>query len=914
MGERPNPDALLARVSEDEKRARRGKLTIFFGAAPGVGKTYAMLESARFEREDGRDVVVGLVETHGRYDTGALLLGLEILPRKKVEHRGVVLEELDVDACLARRPGVVLVDELAHTNAAGSRHAKRWQDVEELLEAGLDVYSTMNVQHLESLNDVVAQITHVVVRETVPDSVLDHADELRLVDLPIEELLDRLKEGKVYVPDQAEKAGKHFFRPGNLIALRELALRITAQSVDAQMRRYREEHGIERTWAASERILVCVSPSPASARLVRGARRLARSLHADWIAAYVETSASLRISSSDRARVAEHLQLARALGGESVTLAGDDRAAEVIAFARKRNVTRIVVGKATHSSWRDRFGGSFLDALVRSSGDIDVHVITGDAAEAERARPAAPAHEPPSRRRGRPSRLGYVAAVAVAGLATFAGEFMSGRTQLADVVMLYLFGIVLVALRWGLWPSLFAAVVSVLGFDFFFVPPYHTFAVADLRHVMTFTVMLLIATVISGLTKRVRDQAEAARERELRTASLYSLSRALAAAKTRHEILGAGSKQIHEVFGGLVAALVATPARRLVSNVEEPWTYPLDEKERGVAEWVWEHGRAAGRGTDTLPSARGLYLPLEGSEGRHGVLGLLREQQQETIADEAQRQHLEAFLGQVSSALDRVRLAHKAQDAQLEVEAEQLRNSLLSSVSHDLRTPLAVITGTASALTSDKVTPAVRRELVETIVQEAERLNRLVRNLLDMTRVEAGALRIQKEWQPVEEVFGSALASVEGVLGARPVEVDVLRDLVAPFDAVLIQQVLVNLLENAAKYAGPASPIKLAARGSKHSVEIIVSDRGPGVPPGDEARIFEKFYRAEKGKGGGVGLGLTICRGIVSAHGGRIWAVNREGGGASVHFTLPLEGAPPVVEMPDSQHREGDAHEGAATP
>ena len=894
MGDRPDPDALLARVSDDEKKARRGKLTIFFGAAPGVGKTYAMLESARLERADGRDVAVGLVETHGRYDTGALLLGLEILPRRKVEHRGVTLEELDVEACLARRPGVVLVDELAHTNAPGSRHAKRWQDVDDLLDAGLDVYSTLNVQHLESLNDVVAQITHVVVKETVPDSVLDRADELHLVDLPIEDLLDRLKEGKVYVPAQAEKAGKHFFRPGNLIALRELALRVTAQSVDAQMRRYREAHGIEKTWAAGERILVCVSPSPASARLVRGARRLAASLHADWIAAFVETSASLRLSAADRARVAEHLQLARTLGADSVTLAGENGAEEVITLARQRNVTRIVVGKPTHSTWRDRARGSFVESLVRLSGDIDIHVIRGD----EEAAGEAGAQPAPrwKKKNKKPANLtaGLSAAVASAVLATLAGQLLFGRTQLADVVMFYLLGIILVSLRWGLAPSLFAAVMAVFSFDFFFIPPYHQLAVADLQHIVTFAVMFLVAAIISGLTERVRDQAAAARERELRIASLYSLSRALSAAKTRHEILGAATKQIREVFGGRATALVPGPGRLLVPNLEDAWTYAVDEKERAVAEWVWEHGKPAGRGTDTLPSAQALYLPLEGSTGRLGVMGLLADPAEEAPPDDPQQ--LQAFLDQMSAALDRVRLADQAQETQLRVEAEQLRNSLLSSVSHDLRTPLAVITGTATALASDKLVPQERIELAETIVEEAGRLNRLVRNLLDMTRVDAGALRIHKEWQPVEEVIGSALAATDAVLGKRPVEVDLSRDLVAPFDAILIQQVLVNLLENAAKYAGPASPLKLTARGSKHSVEIVVSDRGAGIPAGDEANIFEKFYRAAKGKGGGVGLGLTICRGIVAAHGGRIWASNREGGGASFHFTLPLEGSPPTVD------------------
>jgi two-component system sensor histidine kinase KdpD len=894
MGERPDPDALLERVQEDEKRAKRGRLTIFFGAAPGVGKTYAMLEAARFEREDGRDVVVGIVETHGRYDTAALLLGLEIVPRKKLEHRGVVLEELDVEACLKRRPGVLLVDELAHTNAPGSRHTKRGQDVEELLEAGLDVYSTLNVQHLASLVDVVAQITHVVVRETVPDSVLEGAEEIRLIDLSIEELLERLKDGKVYLADQAERAGKHFFRPGNLIALRELALRTTAQSVDAQMRRYRAEHGIERTWAATERVLVCVSPSPSSPLVIRGARRLARSLHADWIAVFVETSASLRLSAADRTRVAENLQHARTLGAETVTLAGDDAAEEVIRFARQRNVTRIILGKPTHSTLRDRIRGSFLESLVRSSGNIDVHAISGDVEKAA----AEPRPPEPARRRKRQNATGFVAALAAVGLATVIGHTVF-REQHADIVMVYLLGIVLVSLRWGLAPSLFAAIGAIVAFDFFFIPPYFTLAVTDLRHFVTFGVMFLVAVVISGLTKRVRDQAEAAREREVRTASLYALSRALAAAKTRREILLAGTKQIQEIFGGRVAALVPSPSGALVANVEGAWTFEPDEKERGVAELVWQHGQPAGAGTETLPSSSGTYFPIDGSEGRLGVIGIVADPQR--VPSDQERHHLDAFLAQIGSALDRVRLARQAQGAQLRVEAEQLRNSLLSSVSHDLRTPLAVITGTATTLTHDKLDAEARRDLAETIVQEAERLNRLVRNLLDMTRVEAGALTVHKEWQPVEEVVGSALGSVEGILGSRAVKTDRSPALVAPFDAVLIQQVLVNLLENAVKYAGADTPLTISARGRKREVEIIVADRGPGLPEGDELRIFEKFYRAEKGKGGGVGLGLTICRGIVTAHGGRIWANNRDGGGAAFHFTLPIEGEPPALDMPESQ-------------
>jgi two-component system sensor histidine kinase KdpD len=878
MGERPDPDALLAAVTLEEKRSTRGKLTIFFGSAPGVGKTYAMLEAARFEREEGRDVVVGIVETHGRYDTGALLLGLEILPKRKSEYKGVRLEELDLDAALKRRPGLVLVDELAHTNAPGSRHAKRWQDVEELLAAGLDVYSTLNVQHLDSLVDVVAQITHVLVRETVPDSVFEGADDVRLIDLPIDELLERLREGKVYVPEQAARARESFFREGNLIALRELALRLTAQRVDAQMRRYREQHGIERVWAAAERLLVCVSPSPASEGLIRGTRRLAASLHGEWIAAYVETPGSLRLSDVDRKRVTDHLRLAQSLGGETITLSGTRSAEEITRFARTRNVTRIIVGKPTHARWRDRLAPSFIDQLVRLSGDIDVHVLPGGSVAAKS--PAA------SRTPRRFASGGYLASmIAVAAVTGFGRFVFTGTAHVADVVMIYLLAIVLVSLRWGLGPSLCAAVIAVVGLDLFFIPPFHTLAVADVTHIPTFGVMFLVAVIISGLTKRVRDQAEAARERELRTASLYSLSDALSRAETTEAVAAAGASHVHDVFSASARVLVSE-GKGLAGE--------LDEKDRGVAEWTLQNGKPAGAGTDTLPATAWTYLPLS----RVGVLAVRLDHGQSF--DHARRQHLEAFARQIAGALERTRLADQAHVAQLRIEAEQLRNSLLSSVSHDLRTPLAVITGAASTLLDAKLAPNMRRELTDTILSEAERLNRLVRNLLDMTRLEAGAVEVKKEWQPIEEAVGAALERVETVVGNRAVKTDLPDDLpLVPFDSILLQQVLVNLLENAAKYTPEQTEITLSAKlvakpDGQKEVELMVADRGPGFPKGDEEKIFAKFYRAEKGRGGGVGLGLTICRGIVTAHGGRIWAAPRNGGGAEFHFTLPIEGNPPA--------------------
>jgi two-component system, OmpR family, sensor histidine kinase KdpD len=902
LKERPDPDALLADVHREEQRVRRGKLTIFFGSAPGVGKTYSMLESARLEREEGRDVVVGIVETHGRYDTGALLLGLELLPRRKSDHRGIALHELDLDAALARRPGLVLVDELAHTNAPGCRHAKRWQDVEELLSAGIDVFTTLNVQHVESLNDVVAQITHVIVRETVPDSVFESADDVRLIDLPIDELLERLGDGKVYVPEQATRAKESFFREGNLIALRELALRLTAQRVDVEMRRYRDKHGIDRTWAAADRVLVCVSPSPASERLIRGARRLAASLHADWIAAYVETPSSLRLSANDRKRVTDHLRLAQRLGADTVTLSGASSPDELTRFARSRNVTRILVGKPTHASWRDRFRPSFVDRIVRLSGDIEVHVLTGQSAGG--SRPASPVALPSTSRA--PDASGFVAAAVIVAATTAVAKLFFGGAQLAAVVMVSLLGIVLVSLRWGLWPSLVATILSVLTLDFFLVPPFHTFVISDANHLATFAVMFIVAIVISGLTKRVRDQAEAAREREIRTASLYSLSRALARAKTTEDVAAAGAQHVNDVFGSRAVILVPSPTK-LAPTASGAWAFDVDERELAVAQWTWEHGRPAGATTDTLPASKGSYLALEASGARVGVLGVDVSNGQ--FESHERRQHLAAFADQIAAALERTRLGERAQKAQLRIETEQLRNSLLSSVSHDLRTPLAAITGAASTLLDAKVPAPTRAELTESILGEAERLNRLVRNLLDMTRLEAGAVEVKKEWQPIEETVGAALERAASVMGSRTITTDLPADLpLVPYDSILLQQVLVNLLENAAKYTPDGTEISVAARivpvangsadvGSDAGELLVeVADRGPGLPEGEEKKIFAKFYRAEKGRGGGVGLGLTICKGIVVAHGGKIWAERRNGGGVVLKFTLPIEGHPPSVD------------------
>jgi len=887
---RPNPDELLARVDQEEKENARGKLTIFFGSAPGVGKTFTMLEAARLAMEDQhRSVVMGIVETHGRYDTASLLIGLDLLPRAVREHRGIRVEEFDLDGALSRRPDLMIVDELAHTNAPGSRHLKRWQDVEELLDSGVDVFTTMNVQHLESLNDVVAQITGVVVRETVPDAVFDKAYEVRVVDLPVDQLLERLREGKVYMPEQASQAVEHFFKEGNLIALRELALRRTAERVDAKMRGYKAAHGIEESWHTGERVLVCVSPSPHSASLVRSARRMATTVYAEMVGVYVETPASLRASAADRERLAQNMRLVEALGGEAVVLRGEDAALETVRYARKRNVTKIVVGKPTHPRWRDVLRPSFLDDVVRLSREIDVSVISALSTET-RGLPARTEDRPP-----RTLSLGsYAASFGAVAASTLISWFGFGPSQLADVVMVYLLSVVLVSMRFGYTASVLATVLSILGLDFFFVPPLYSFRVSNVSHSVTFATMFVVAIIISRLTERIRDQANSARGRERRTASLYGISRELGLAHSREALLKVAAKHLREVFTAKVAVLLPGSGGMLEATLADEGTTSPDDKDLGVAEWDWLHQRPAGATTDTLQSARALFVHLKGSRGRVGVLAIYPTGETR-LGDPDERQLLDTFAGLVASAIERTQLVDEARRARLRAETEQLRNSLLSSVSHDLRTPLAVVTGATSAFLDDSAPKdeATKRELIQTAHEEALRLNRLIRNLLDMTRLEAGALKVQKDLQPLEEVVGAALNRLEDRLRGREVHATIPRDLpLVALDSALIEQVLINLLENATKYTPPDSPLDVTARVRDGAVEVEVADRGPGVGRADAERIFDKFYRVREKEGGGVGLGLTICRGIVSAHGGRIWVEERPGGGALFRFTLPLDTAP----------------------
>ncbi len=892
MDQRPDPDRLLKQVQAEEQAAHRGKLKLFFGACAGVGKTYAMLEAARQRKAEGLDVAIGLVETHGRTETAALLDGLEQLPRRLVEHQGAQLPAFDLDAALARRPQILLVDELAHTNEPGCRHTKRWQDVLELLDQGIDVYTTLNVQHLETMNDVVAQVTGVVVRETVPDSVFEQADEVELVDLAPVDLLKRLKEGKVYLPQQAQQALQHFFRESNLTALREIALRMTADRVNEQVQQHRRVQGVAATWATTERLLVCVGPSQSSLQVIRATHRMARRLGASWIGVYVETPAELRLSADVRSRVSHHLRVAEQLGAETVTLSGQRVVEEILTYARTRNVTTIVVGQPARDRWRDRLVGSPVDQLIRQSGDIQVHVIRG-------VGPAVV--EPPSAHPRSAVRPGdYLFALGVVVAISLASGLLALFLAPVNVIMLYLLGVVVVAWRAGRWPSVMASVLSVLLFDFFFVPPRFTFAVSDSQYVLTFLVMLVVALVISELTARFKQQAEASRLREQRTAALYALSRELVSNRGTEALLQIAVRYIAEVFESQLVALLPDAQGRLVVRAGWPSPFAIDDKEQAVAQWAYDLGQIAGKGTDTLPACGTLYVPMMASGAPVGALGV-RPKDPARLLIPDQLHLLEAFAHQTGLAIENDRLSEAGHRAQAQIETERLRNTILSSIPHDLRTPLAAITGSATSLLEggEALDAATRRDLAHNIYDEAERLSTIVNNVLDMTKIESGALALHRELLPIEEVVGGALNRLERRLAGRPIETRIPQTLpMVPMDGLLMEQVIINLLDNALKYTPVDSPIEITAAQESRQLLVDVADRGPGLPSDHPERLFEKFYRGGQQGREGFGLGLTICRGIVAAHGGTMQALNRPGGGALFRVALPLatvDGRPPVA-------------------
>jgi two-component system, OmpR family, sensor histidine kinase KdpD len=884
---RPSPDALLEAARREEGRA--GRLKIFVGAAPGVGKTYEMLQQARARQRDGYDVVIGVVETHGRKETEALLEGLEAIPRKRLDYRAQSLEEMDLDAILVRRPQIVLVDELAHTNAPGSRHPKRYLDVEELLAAGINVYSTVNIQHIESLNDVVAQITHVRVRETVPDRVFDRADAVELVDLTPDDLIERLKEGKVYFPKQADYALEHFFLPTNLTALRELALRRTAERVDEQLLSQMQARAIQGPWAAGERIIVCISEDPRAAGLVRYTKRLGDRLHAPWTALYVEGRRSLQLDEEQRDRIADTLRLAVTLDGEAITIPGGERriADDVIAYAQANNATHIVIGKSTRSRWFELLQGSVVHELVRRSGNISVHVIAGDELSAEPLPGKTVRSAEVTRSLDPRSYLGALVAVAVALLA---GLSIRPWLGIENVDLVFMTAIVAVAVRFGLWPSLLASVAASLCYNFFFLPPIYTFTITDPTNVAAFIFFIVMAVLVSNVAARVRAQAVTAMARARTTESLYAFSRKLAGVGALDDVLWATAYQTALMLKVRVVLLLPEGGTIAVRTGYPPEDM-LDEADIAAAKWAWQNDRPAGRGSDTLPGAKRLFLPMRTGRGAIGVVGIDSDKPGPMLTPDEQRL-LDALIDQGALAIERVHLVEDMDRVKRNAETDRLRSALLTSISHDLRTPLASVLGAASTLRDlgGNLNDAQKTELLATIIDESERLNRFIANLLDMTKLEAGAVAPNATPHDLREIVGSALRRAGKILSGHSVDLELATDLpMLALDAVLFEQVLFNLLDNASKYSAPGAAIKVRAWRDGDWVNLQVIDEGDGIPPDDLERIFDKFYRAQKGDHvrAGTGLGLAISRGFVEAMHGTIHAANRNDRSGAV-FTVRL--------------------------
>jgi len=902
--ERPDPDQLLAHVEAEEARARRGRLRIFFGASAGVGKTYAMLEAARTMRASGTDVVVGYVEPHGRLDTERLLEGLERLRPLAVRYRDIVRQEFDLDGALARHPAVLLVDELAHSNLVGGepapRHPKRWQDVEELLRAGISVWTTVNVQHLESLNDLVAQTSGVRQRETIPDRVFDEAEEVELIDLPPEDLLARLKAGKVYVGDQAATAVERFFRKPNLLALRELALRRVADRVEAAARAALPADRAARARLAGDRVMVAIGPDQQAEQLVRTGKRMADALDAEWTVVYVETPRLLRLSDNERDRRIDLLRLAESLGAETVTLDGPSAAEALREYARTRNITRLVVGAPKRKGWRALLRPSTATQLVRTAQGIDVTVVAEPARPlwSSRTRPSPPPVDAP---RIRWERYGW--ALVTTGVCTAISFAMYPYFELANLAMVYLLGVVVAGLRFGRGPSALTAVANVIVFDFCFVPPRFSLAVSDAQYLVTFAVMLTVALVIANLTASVRQQTRVAGARERRTALLYAMSRELAATRGISNMARVAVRHVAEVFQCRAVVLLPDASGKL----RRPSDPPLEQSFRGadlaVAQWVTDHGQRAGLGSDTLPAAPGLYMPLGDEHRDLGVLAVLPGNPRRVLLPE-QRHLLETFASQIGLALERARLAEAAEAARVAAESESVRNTLLASISHDLRTPLAVIAGAGSTLAEHgaALDDTTRATLARSIETKAREMSEVVSNVLDLTRFEAGKMELRLDWQTLDDLAGAALHSLGDRLALHPVEVDLPAELPpVHVDATLVVQVFTNLLDNVIKYTPPGTRVRISAAVDGEYLRVTVDDEGPGLPGDDPKRLFEKFQRGhEEGSIVGVGLGLAIARAIVRAHGGEIEAGTRPGGGARFEFTLPT-----TAEIPAASDESG---------
>jgi two-component system sensor histidine kinase KdpD len=895
---RPDPDSLLVKLSRRQTQAQRGRLRIYFGSSAGVGKTFAMLRAARTLRSEGRDVVVGVVETHGLSETAALLDELEVVPTQAVS-RGRVSADFDLDAALRRHPALILVDELAHSNPPGARHPKRWQDVDELLAAGVDVFTTLNVQHLESLNDVVGGITNVRVRETVPDTVFDAADEVVLVDVPAEELLARLQSGKVYIPEQADRAADNFFRKGNLMALRELALRRTADRVAGDVQAYRADKSIGSVWQTDAALLTCVGPGEGAERVVRAAARLASQLNADWHAIYVETPTLQRLTAARRETILATLNLARNLGATTAVIANPDVAESAIAYARKHNLSKLVIGRdPARRLWPwQRSSGQKLALLAPDIDLIEIGRSAGTARIGD-MRPGAAADvlAAPEASERHTRRLRYVWAAVGCGAVTALSMPLAVRFDRSNIVAIYILTVVLVGVRLGRGPAALAAVLSVSAFDFFFVPPRFSFAVSDVQYLLTFCIMLIVGLIAGQLTAGLRSQARVALHREERAAALYEIARELSGAVQFDQVVKISGESIGHIFHASAALLLPDATGRVALASTDP--EPALRVDTGIAQWAFDKGHPAGFGTDTLPGSEILYIPLRAPAEARGVLAI-RPKNRRLLKIPEQRQLLDTFAALIAIALERVHYVGVAQDALVRMESERLRNSLLAALSHDLRTPLTVLVGLAESLAMTKPPlSAAQSESAQAIQDEARRMSTLVSNLLDMARIESGEVALNLQWQPLEEVVGAALDATRNMLKQHRLEVRLPRELpLVRFDALLMERVLVNLLENASKYTPAGSQVVLSAELVADTLKVSVSDNGPGLPAGREEALFQKFARGDRESATpGVGLGLAICRAIIESHHGTIVGINQPGGGVAFSFVLPL-GTPPVAAM-----------------
>ncbi|MBF0097585.1 MAG: DUF4118 domain-containing protein [Magnetococcales bacterium] len=885
---RPNPDALLARLEAETERQQRGKLKIFFGACPGVGKTFAMLTAARSLHAQGVSLLAGVVETHGRRETAELLQQLPLLPRLQITYKGHQLEEFDLDAALLHKPQLILIDELAHSNAPGSRHPKRWQDIIELLAAGIDVYTTVNVQHIESLNDVVGKITGIRVMERVPDHVIDQADEMVLVDLPPEELLQRLREGKVYIPRQAERAMDHFFRKGNLLALRELALRRTADRVDGDVRAWRRESAVSTVWPTREAVLVCVGPGPDSEKLVRRAALRANRTGAPWHAIAIETPAQHNLPASAQARILAVLKLAAELGAKTANPAGSDAVEIAIAYAREQNLGTILVGRDRYR--RLPWQHSFAERLGRLAPDLELLQI---AREEENGPPAS--RQAPATAHSTETRRSYSIALLGVALATLLSLPLQAKLDPANIVMIFLLSVVFTALRAGRKPAILAAFLSVASFDFFFVPPFLTFAVSDAQYLVTFAVMLIVALLIGQLTAGLRFQAINASTREKRVQALYEMSRDLSSALGVAQIVAITQRFIQQSFDADAFLFLPNAAEKLFLA---EGCQPHAQLDPGIAQWSFDHGQSAGSGSDTLPAAPALYLPLQAPTRLCGILTILPHEKSLALPP-TQQQLLETSAHLIAIALERIHYVHLTQQAQMNIESERLRNSLLSAISHDIRTPLTVIAGLADAMrVANPPLAPPHCDLVVAIRDEVTRTTTMVNNLLDMARMHLGQVTLKQEWQTLEEIIGVSMNRCAHLLHRHAVHID-LPDNLPLFqgDSGLLERVFNNLLENAAKHTPPGSQITLTANHQGGKLCIALCDNGPGLPEGLEKKIFEKFTRGNAASPvPGFGLGLAIVRAIIEAHSGSVQAHNNPQGGACFLLTLPADTQPELPE------------------